>query len=780
MNIVGDAIGTTMPRLEALGKATGRAQYTDDITLPGMLFGVIVGSPHSHARIVFYDITKALAVPGVKAVVTGADLETRYMGLLVKDETVLAKERVRYSGEPVAAVAATSFAAAQQASRLIEIEYEELPAVFSPEEAMAPDAPILHENYATYFKVFAPVCEGNVLSHAELSTGDIGKGWEQSDLILENVYETQAQYHAYLEPVAAIAQVDPEGKVTVWSSTQSVFRTQANISDSLGLPRSRIRAIGPNVGGGFGAKSEATVQPLAVLLAQRTGRPVKVVLDRSEDMLTMRSRHPALMRIKSGVKRDGTFVAQEFDLIMDGGAYADDSPAVMMFALYFAAGPYRIPHTRSVGKVVYTNKLRAGAFRGFGNPQASFARELQIDEIAERLGIDPIEIRLKNVLQQGDRWIGGHAIDTASIGECLEKARDASGWSKRRGEGGSLTTNGRRKGIGVAAVAHICGFLATSAIVRLLEDGTVTVNCGAVDIGQGSDTVIAQMCAGALGLSVDRINVVGPDTDASPYNSGTNASRVTYMLGRAVGEAAEIVKKKIFKHASVLLECDESDLELRPGGKVGVVGAPGISASFFDVSIRAHWGAGGPIIGESALVFDAGELDPKYAFTKGFMSWASCGVYTFGAQIVEVEVDETTGKVEVAQVWSAHDVGRAINPGAVEGQIQGGVVQALGYSLFEEMVWDGGRLVNPSFMDYKIPGALDVPSRISNSIIIENPELTHPFGAKGIGEPPIVGVAPAVANAVSHATGVRVRRLPVTPERVLRGLLEKDPMAGGA
>jgi CO/xanthine dehydrogenase Mo-binding subunit len=771
MTAIDAAIGTSMARLEALGKAIGRAQFTDDITLPGMLFGAVLGSPYSHARILSYDVSKALAVPGVKAVVTGADIEERYMGLIVKDETALAKDRVRYSGEPVAAVAATSLAAAQAAARLIEIEYVELPAVFSPEEAMAPGAPILHEGYKDYFKIFNAISDGNVLASAEISTGQIEMGWAESDLIVENVYETQAQYHAYLEPVCAIAQVDAEGKVTVWSSTQSVYRTQANISDSLGLPRSRIRALGPRVGGGFGAKSEATVQPIAVLLAQRTGRPVKLVLDRTEDMITMRSRHPALMRVKSGVKRDGTFVAQEFDLLMDGGAYADDSPAVMMFALYFAVGPYRVPHTRSLGKVVYTNKLRAGAFRGFGNPQSSFARESQIDEIAEKLGIDPIELRLKNVMRQGDRWIGGHAIDTASVGECLEKARDACGWTSRRAAKAAGTAD-RRRGLGVAAVAHICGFLATSAVVRLLEDGTVSVNCGAVDIGQGSDTAIAQMCAGALGLSVDRINIVAPDTDASPYNSGTNASRVTYMLGRAVGEAAEKVKKQIFKHAAAILECDEVDLELRPGGRVGVVGAPGMSTGFLEVSLRAHWGTGGPIIGESAFVFDAGELDPKLAFTNGFLSWSSCGVYTFGAQIIEVEVDELTGKVEVIQVWSAHDVGRAINPGAVEGQIQGGVVQGLGYGLFEEMVWDGGRLANPSFMDYKIPGALDVPPRI-DAIIIENPESTHPFGAKGIGEPPIVGVAPAIANAVSNAVGVRIRRLPVTAERVLRGIVDK-------
>jgi CO/xanthine dehydrogenase Mo-binding subunit len=373
-------------------------------------------------------------------------------------------------------------------------------------------------------------------------------------------------------------------------------------------------------------------------------------------------------------------------------------------------------------------------------------------------------------MQQGDRWFGGHAIDTVSIAECLERARKECDWDARRARYAAEAKEGKRRGLGVAGVAHLCGFLSTSAIVRLLEDGSISVQTGAVDIGQGSDTVIAQMCAASLGVPVDQVSVGGADTEGSPYNSGTNASRVTYMVGKVVAEASERVKEKIFKHAADIFECSVADLELRPGGLVGIVGGPDKAVTFMDVSLRAHWGTGGPIIGESAFAFEGGELDPKYAILKGFMSMNGVGVYTFGAQVVETEVDLVTGKVEATEVWSVHDVGRAINPGAVEGQIHGGVVQALGYGLTEEMVWDGGRLGNPSFMDYKMPGALDVPGKI-HAVLIENAESTHPFGAKGIGEPPIVGIAPAVAHAVDNATGVRVRTSPLTPERVLRALV---------
>ena len=599
MKSVDEAIGTTMPRLEARSKATGYAQFTDDLTTPGMLYGAILGSSFPHARIVSYDVSKALKHPGVKAVVTGNDIKPLYMGLLVKDETALAIGKVRYLGEPVAAVAAIDPIAAREAARLIDVTYEELPAVFTPEEAMAADAPIIHENYEKYFKVIDTISDGNVMTRSELVVGDVNKGFSESDLVIENVYETQAQYHAYMEPVAAIAEVDPEGKVTVWSSTQSVFRTQANISECLGISRAKVRALSPRIGGGFGAKSEPTVQQIAVLLAQRARRPVKVILDRSDDMLTMRCRHPSWIRIKSGVKKDGTFVSQEFELIMDGGAYADDSPAVMMLALYFSAGPYRIPHLKSVGRAVYTNKLRAGAFRGFGNPQATFARESQIDVIAKQLGLDALELRLRNAMQDGDRWIDGRVIEKVSVRECLERARSEAKWGQR----GRVGSGGKPRGVGVAAVAHLCGFLSTSAVVRLLEDGSISVNTSAADLGQGSDTAIAQMCAGALGLSVDRINVVPPDTDASPYNSGTNASRVTYMVGRAIGEAADNVKKQMFKHAAEIFECAEQDIELLPDGRVGIIGVPGKNLSFMDISLRAHWARGGPIVGNGSFAF---------------------------------------------------------------------------------------------------------------------------------------------------------------------------------
>lgn len=763
------AIGRSLPRLEAVEKALGQARFTEDLVLPGMLHGALLTSPHAHARILGYDTSAALALPGVKAVVTGDDIEGRTMGLLVKDETALAKGRVRYIGEPVAAVAAVDQETARAALHLIEVRYEELPAVFSPAAAMAPDAPILHENYDSYFKIFPAVHRGNVMAEVEIKGGDPDTAFATADRVFEKVYELSAQYHAYMEPVVALAEVAADGRVTVWSSTQSVFRTQANIAECLGIPMSKIRCISPRVGGGFGGKSEPTVQPAAVLLAQKTGRPVRIALSREEDMATMRSRHPARVTCRTAVRADGTIVARAIDILMDGGAYADDSPAVLMLAAYFSTGPYRIPNYRLGGRVVYTNKLRSGAFRGFGNPQASFATESQMDEIAEALGIDPFEFRMKNALQPGDRWIDGRTIESCTIVDCLEALRDAADWPARRAAAQAAARPGRRRGIGMAAVVHLCAFLSTSAFVRLLEDGSVALHTGAVDIGQGSDTALTQICAAALGLEPDQVRCIETDTDTAPYNSGTNASRVTYMVGRVIGEAADAVREKILEHAGEMLEAHVGDLELLPGGRVGLKGVPGKSVSFQEVSIRAHWMAGGPIMGTGSLTYAGGEVDPKVALATGFMSFNGAGVYTFGAQAVELEVDEVTGQVEVLEVWSAHDVGRAINPAAVDGQVQGGVVQALGYALTEEMVWQDGRLANPSFMDYKIPDSMDVPAGI-HSIILERAEPSHPFGVKGVGEPPIIGIAPAVANAIRHATGQRLRRAPMTPERVFRAL----------
>jgi CO/xanthine dehydrogenase Mo-binding subunit len=768
------AVGTSMPRLEAWEKACGAAIYTADMTLPNMLFGAVATSPYPHARIRGYDVSAALAVPGVKAVIVGADLEPRRMGLLVKDETALAIGKVRYIGEPVAAVAAIDPEIARRAARLIDVDYEELPAVFSIAEALASDAPVLHEDFDGYFKVYDASTRGhpNELSRAELIHGDTAAGFAACDVVVEHTYEMAAQYHAYLEPCASLAAVDSLGKATVWSSTQSVFRMQANLHDGLGVPMSKIRALCPRVGGGFGGKSEPTMEVIALALAQRAGRPVRIILTREEDMASMRCRHPAVIRMKTGAKRDGTLMAREVEAWFDGGAYADDSPAVMHASIFFSGGVYRFENVRFIGHALYTNKLRAGAFRGFGNPQATFASESQIDEVAQALGLDPIELRLKNILQAGDRRLGGQTIASSGLEQCIRKVSEASGWRKRRATLGPSSA-GKRRGLGIALTTHVSGFLSTGAVVRLLEDGCVALNTGAVDIGQGSDTAMAQMCAAALRLPINAVNLVTPDTDGSPYNSGTNSSRVTYMLGRAIGQATDVVLKRMKELAASMLECGENDLELREGGNIGVQGTDR-SVSFHEIAVKALWmpDGGGPIIGTGSVTHNE-PLDAKHTLMRGMISFAGVGAYTFGAQVVEVEVDEATGKVELVEAWCAHDVGKAINPSAVEGQIQGGFAQGVGYALTEEMIWEGGRLTNPSFMDYKIPGSEDVPDAV-HAIIVEVPDPVHPFGAKGIGEPPIIGAAPAIANAVAHATNTRVRQIPITPERLIQALAEMN------
>jgi CO/xanthine dehydrogenase Mo-binding subunit len=388
-----------------------------------------------------------------------------------------------------------------------------------------------------------------------------------------------------------------------------------------------------------------------------------------------------------------------------------------------------------------------------------------MDELAAKLGLDPLDLRLKNALRTGDTWLGGQRIDAGSLPECLDRLRTATDWANRANR--APTQPGRKRAVGIAALSHICGILSTSAIVRVLEDGTVTLSTGAVDLGEGSDTALAQICAETLQVDVNVVNHATPDTDGSPYNWSTGGSRVTYMVGRAVHQAAAEVRDKLFRHAADVFECATEDLELRPGGQVGLVGVPGRTVSFHALSMRAHWQVGGPIIGNASVMYDGGGIDPKQVVATG-NSLGKLGVFIFGAQAVELEVDEETGQVHVLHVWAAHDVGRAINPASVQGQIIGGVAQGLGYALLEDLVFDGARPANPTLMDYKTPGALDLPP--ITPIIVEHPEPTGPFGAKGVGEPPIVAIAPAVANAIAAATGTRLRKLPFTPERVLDGL----------
>ena len=776
MNEIPEAIGARLPRRAAPPQQAGAARDTDDLSRPGMLHAAILGSPWPSARIVGIDTAAARALPGVRAVLTGADLPDRRWGLFVYDETPLAAGVVRYVGEPVAAVAATDLATARAAAALIEVDYEELAPVLSIEAALEDGAVPVHPEFESYEKRpdlgFERV---NEIARQEFSEGDVEAAWADCDVIVEGVYEVPSQSHVYLEPVSAIAEFDRAGKLTVRSANQSVNKVQATLSRALDLPMSKIRVVTPAVGGAFGGKSGVTVQPLVAHLARATGRPVKLTLTREEDFMAMRRRHPAIVRVRTGAKADGTLVARDLDIVYDGGAYAEDSPAVLGFGLLMARGPYTIPHCRLRGRAVYTNRLRAAGFRGYGNPQVTFATEAQIDELADRLGLDPVELRLKNAVEAGGHWIGGQTITSCGLGTCLTEARDASGWAGKRWDGG-IGAGGKRRGIGVSAFAHICGLLGTSATVRLLEDGAVALAHSAVDLGQGAESALAQICAGALDIDVDRVDSAPADSGAAPYNWSTGGSRVTYMVGRAVMQAADAVREQIVRHAAETFECAPGDVEIRPGGRAGIVGVPERELSFGEISLRAHYRTGGPIIGSGALVYDGEGFDYKEAVIRNY-PFERVGTYVFGAHVVEVEVDTVTGKVEILRAWAAHDVGRAINPTSVEGQILGGFVQGAGYALLEELLWEDGQPVNPSMMDYKVFGALDLPLDI-HPIIVEEPEPSGPFGAKGIGEPPLVGAAPAIANAVAHATGLRLRTIPMTPERVLDALGSAASPAG--
>ncbi len=764
-------VGSSPARLETLEKVTGSADYIADLSLPNMLHAAIVQSTVAHAVIRGYDISAAMAVPGVVAVLTGEDFPDGRMGAFIKDEHAIAKDKIRYFGEPVAVVAAESEGIARAAAKLVIVHYDELPAILSPEQGLDPGAAIIHEDLPDYFKVFPAVCEGNMASFTELKEGDVETGFAEADLIVEGEYRTAPQAHLAIEPCGALADIDKQGRVTLWSANQSVFRVQANVCESLLMPMSKLRCLTPRVGGGFGNKMEPHIQPLVVRLAQVTKRPVKLILNREEDFECVRARHPFKVRCKTGVKQDGTLVAREVEVLLDCGAFGDDSPGVLGYSLLMALGPYRIPHAKCSGKLVYTNKLRFGAFRGFGNPQVAFAGEQQLDEIAKKLGMDPLDLREKNLIQVGDPWFGGGAVASNGLKECIAKARAASDWDNRKQR---TAPPGMRRGTGVALGAHISGLLGTGAIIRVLEDGSIVLNTGAVDIGQGSDTVLSQICAEALNVPLDRISLASPDTDGSPYNWGTTASRVTYTTGRAVVGAALEVEKQLKQHGAQMLECSEQDLELRPGGVVGVKGSDK-EVSFHHISLRAHWAAGGPIVGHHTWVFNQPTVDPKRAVATG-LPFPQIGVYSFACLIVDTLTDEVSGKTEVAEAWSAVDVGRAINPVSVEGQIVGGFVQGMGFALTEEMVWDGPRLANPTLLDYKIPTSLDTPYNI-HSIIVEAAEPDGPFGAKGAGEIGLVPVPAAIANAISDAIGVPMMSLPMKPEKILTRMLEVDDAA---
>jgi CO/xanthine dehydrogenase Mo-binding subunit len=748
-------IGKRIPKVDAFAKATGAARFATDIYLKGMLWAKVLRSPHPHARILSIDTTKATGLRGVKAVITAEDVPDARFGTLVLDMGILARGKVRYIGDAVAAVAAIDEDTAYEALELIKVEYEELPPVFDPLEAMLPGSPILHEdlkNYITLFPRTAKSMTGNVNYQSIIHQGDIAKGFASSDEIFEDTFKTQKVLPSFLEPNSTVAAIDQEGRLIVYNTTQRPHVNQSILSSLLGLPISKIRVIPCHVGGGFGGKNRTLSEPTAAALALKAKAPVRLTFSEEEEFTSATTRHPTVIQIKTGVKRDGTLVASEMKLIYDCGAYASTPNAVWLGTIT-SSGPYRIPHFRIEALSVYTNKVMSGAFRGYGTPQVTFARESQVDRIAHELNIDPIEIRLKNCFKKGDSLITGQKLVSVNIKDTILEAVKRMGWGKTREE--------NRRALGISCGFTPCGGFATSSIVRMNQDGTATVSTGAMDMGQGLKTVMAQIVAEELGIQVDDITVISGDTDSTPFDVGIFGDRGTHTNGMAVKMAAEDAKKQILQFAAEQMEANIEDLEMKDK-KVCVKGDPDRFMQLKEILGGSMYKKGGPVIGKASINPETLAMDSK--IVQGAAS-RFFSTYTFATNIVEIEIVPKTGEISVLRAVGSNDCGTVINPDGAEGQIDGGMAIGLGYGLYEEIRIKDGQVLNPNFLEYKIPTALDMPA-ISRSIVASYDD-NGPFGAKGIGNSSVINMAPAIANAVFALIGVRLRELPILPEKIL-------------
>ncbi len=751
-------VGKREVMLDAADKVTGRAKYIDDLTFPGMLFGKILRSPHAHARIVHVDLSGAEQVPGVKGVVCGAQIPRKLYGIVpkAKDEFALAIDKVRYIGDEVAAVVATSEDAANEAISKIRVEYDVLPGVFSTEQAMKPGAPVIHDNVPN-----------NVSASIRKEFGDVAKGFAESDFVVEDRYESQAVNHAPLEPHAAIAQVDHAGNVTLWSSTQIPFFLRRNLATTLDIPESRVRVIKPTVGGGFGQKIDMFAKDFcAAWFAAKTGQPVKFLYEREELFTSTRQRHPMRIDLKTGLSRDGRILAQDFMVVADGGAYNSTAPLMVTLSCFFIMLPYRIENLLYEGHHVYTNKPVGGAMRGHGIPQLRFAVETQLDRLAEMAGLDPLDVRLKNAYHVGEPHPAKLAVLSCGFQETLEEAGRAIGWKDKRGKlpyGRGVGMAGACFPSGVSNMSHI----SSGAIVKIERDGSVTLLTGAADIGQGAETVIAQIAAEELGVRLSDMRVTAADTELTPLDPGTFGSGVTLRAGNAARLAARAARQKILEAVAEELEANIDDLQAHDG-RVWVTGSPERAMSFSEaIKVYQYSDRPMPIIGRGS--YHAPAIEPTTLLREnGNFSPA----YSFMTQAAEVEVDTRTGKIKVVKVVAGHDCGRAINPLLVEGQLEGSVVGGMGQALYEDVVTEDGLVVNPQFLDYALPTALDVPEITSVEIETDDPE--GPFGAKESGEGTQLAPAPAIVNAIYDAIGIRFNSLPVTPAKVLEALAAKE------
>ncbi len=746
-------IGRSLERQDARDKVTGRARYTVDLRMPGMVEGKVLRSPYPHARILGIDTKEAAQLPGVLGVITGADLGDidPYFGQAVKDQPLLAIDRVRFAGEPVAAVAAVDALTAEEAARRIVVDYEPLPVVRDVAEALAPGAPQLHVDRprSTLFpdvQDIKPDVTRNICHHFVYRRGDPDAAFRQADVVFDDTFTLPSVHHFPLEPLGAIAHYRGR-ELTVWTGTQYPFAMRQSLAEMFGLPQSRVRIVVPYVGGAFGSRELIPAAPIAAALSRRAGAPVRVLFS-SEDTARTVVRNGGRVRIQSAVRKDGTIIGRRAEIHLDTGAYTDQGSRVSKKAGYRIIGPYRIPHVEVNSYAVFTNTVSAGSYRGFGTPEVCWAYESQLDIIAAKLGLDPFALRMKNLLKRDEEYAPGDRPLDSDMDQALDILAKEVGWREARASG---------EGVGLACAIKDGGGTRTSstAIVRLHQDGSATVLASSAEIGQGVQSVLGQIAAAELGIDPSRVTVTAPDTGVTPFDQRTNASRATSLLGHAVQEAAQRVADQVRAIAAEALEASPDECRLEGGG----VSAGGRRLGFGEVIQRFFRDAGGELIGY-------GYQRPAIGLTA---LGATASFWEIGLGAAVVSVDRETGAISVHRYVSLSDPGRAINPAGVEGQDLGGAMQGLGPALFEAMVYDDGQLVNGSMIDYRLPLFSDLPESF-DAVIVEGGGGPGPHGAKGVAEGSIIPVAPAIANALFAATGARVKDLPLTPERVWRAL----------
>jgi len=752
-----ELVGRPVPRIDARSKVTGQAAYIADLPAEGVLIGRMLLSRHPHARVSRIETGEARGLSGVRAVITAGDIPgDNQIGVILPDQPLLVAEKALWIGDCLALVAAESESAAEEALERIRVDEQPLPVIDDPEKAMQDTAAPLHPG-------------GNVHTYLKIRKGDVERGFAASDIVFQETFHTQRQEHAYLETLGAVAVPQGDGSLQVFGSMQCPFYVQKGVAGVLGWPLNRVRVVQTTTGGAFGGKEDvpSEICAFAALLAVRTGCPVRMILSREEDLRRSSKRHPMTIDYRMGASKDGRILSAQVRVVADTGAYATISPVVLYRSTVHAAGPYEIPNVNVDTYGVYTHSTPNGAFRGFGTPQVTFAHESMIDQLADRLGMDPIEIRLKNGLRTGSATATGQVLtDSVGLEETLLKARQESGWQERRGV--PQTSSTLRRGIGAATMfygvslgAKGWSLDAAAASAQVHRDGSISVATGCTEMGQGAQTVIAQMAADRLGLGLDRITLLPADTSRVPDSGPTVASRTTVFSGNAVLDALEKIAANLAAAAAEMFECRPREISF----EAGQVHGGGRSAPFEEIAEQCY-------LRNVHLAAEGWYVSPPCSFDNQTGQGDAYYVYGYGTQIAEVEVDLETGRVRVLRITAAHDVGRAINPQGVRGQIEGGVVQGMGYGLMENFQVIGGQIMTPDLATYIIPTAQDVP--LIRSIIVEAASSDGPHGAKGLGEQPLIPTAAAIANAVAHATGIRMRTLPIGPEALRRAINGED------